>query len=93
MKNVVSLDERRKAARLQAIREDLPPRDTERWVARRKAAVARAVEAGAISAEEAMQRYSISEEELRSWCESLSRHGVTALATTRLQHYRCADNA
>lgn len=69
-------------------REDLPSPDTRRWVARRKAAVVAAVTGGMLTAEEACDRWDLSEEELDSWCEATARHGVNALRTTALQRYR-----
>ena len=47
--------------------DDLPPPNTTRWVARRKAAVMAAVRSGRITMEEALHRYQISEEEYFSW--------------------------
>lgn len=67
---------------------DLPPRDTKRWVASRKAAVVAAVRQGVLTAEEACRRYGLSPEELESWRAALDEHGVGALRTTRLQLYR-----
>ena len=69
-------------------RADLPPPDTRRWVASRKAAVVRAVQYGLMTAEQAMEMYALSEEELASWLQAASDHGVDALKTTRLQVYR-----
>ena len=69
-------------------RADLPPVDTKRWVARRKAAVVKAVAAGLISEEEALARYSLSVEELDSWRRAISSHGIKALKATKLQRYR-----
>ena len=69
-------------------RADLPPPDTSRWVARRKAAVVHAVEGGLISAEEAMTTWALSEEELASWRIAVTQHGVAALKATGLQQYR-----
>ena len=46
--------------------DDLPPPNTIRWVARRKAAVVAAVRSGRIRMEEALHRYQISEEEYLS---------------------------
>ena len=69
-------------------RDDLPSRDTRRWVARRKAAVVAAVEGGMLTPEEACERWDLSEEELDSWCQATARHGVNALRTTALQRYR-----
>ncbi|GIX14264.1 MAG: hypothetical protein KatS3mg118_2223 [Paracoccaceae bacterium] len=70
-------------------RADLPPPDTKRWVARRKAAVVAAVNGGLISAEEACERYSLSLEELESWRQAVARHGTRALRVTALQKFRC----
>ena len=72
----------------QMTRADLPPPGTSRWVARRKAAVVRGVEAGLMSREEALARYELSDEEFRSWAELASRHGTDGLKTTQLQRYR-----
>ncbi|SPJ22278.1 CtrA inhibitor SciP [Palleronia abyssalis] len=69
-------------------RADLPDRNTRRWVASRKAAVVRAVEAGLISRDEAQDLYEISEEELESWSTAVSQFGEAALRTTRIQKYR-----
>src|SRR5262249_41395446 len=46
--------------------DDLPPPNTARWVARRKAAVVAAVRSGSIPVEEALSRYQLSEEEFLS---------------------------
>ena len=67
-------------------RADLPSPDTRRWVARRKAAVVRAVAAGLISRGEALESYGISEEEFESWCTAVAAHGETALKATQLQN-------
>ncbi|MGB8621837.1 MAG: DUF1153 domain-containing protein [Paracoccaceae bacterium] len=69
-------------------RADLPPVDTRRWVASRKAAVVKAIVAGLISRKEAMARYSLTDEELDSWQMAIARHGPKALKTTKLQRYR-----
>jgi Protein of unknown function (DUF1153) len=66
----------------------LPPADTKRWVARRKAAVVTAVRSGAISIEEACRRYHLSEEEFLAWERKIKAHGVAGLRITRLQIYR-----
>ncbi len=67
---------------------DLPPRDTKRWVASRKAAVVAAVAQKLISESEACARYGLTAEELASWRSALKDHGVGALRATRLQLYR-----
>lgn len=69
-------------------RADLPPADTRRWVASRKAVVVKAVTAGLISAEEACRRYGLSEEELEAWCAAVARHGEQALKATAVQRFR-----
>ena len=69
-------------------RADLPPPDTRRWVASRKAAVIRAVGAGLITRPEALERYGLSEEEFDGWCRAVTRHGEAALRATALQKYR-----
>ncbi|WP_138465510.1 DUF1153 domain-containing protein [Poseidonocella sp. HB161398] len=69
-------------------RADLPPRDTRRWVASRKAVVVRAVDHGLITREEALKMYGLSEEELESWQNAVKAHGEAALKTTSLQKYR-----
>ena len=68
--------------------EDLPPADTERWVARRKAEVVAGVRDGVISLEEACRRYRLSVDEYRSWERLYSRHGLEGLRTTRIKKFR-----
>ena len=67
---------------------DLPPRDTKRWVPRRKAIVVFAVEGGLISAAEACKRYGLSLEELEGWKCLAQKHGVRGLRTTKVKQYR-----
>jgi hypothetical protein len=67
---------------------ELPPPDTKRWVARRKAVVVDAVRNGAISLEEACRRYELSVEEFLAWQRAIESHGVAGLRVTRLQIYR-----
>jgi len=69
-------------------RADLPSAQTSRWVARRKAVVVKAVEAGLIDAAEACEMYNLSQEELESWCAAVATFGERALKTTALQRYR-----
>ena len=69
-------------------RADLPPKDTKRWVASRKAAVVRGVAYGLISQAEALDRYGLSEEEFSEWVTAVSQHGIEALKATSLQKYR-----
>lgn len=66
---------------------DLPPTDT-RWVASRKNIVVQAVLHGLITRDEALRRYSLSEEEFDGWLAAVIRHGRAALKITSLQKYR-----
>jgi hypothetical protein len=68
--------------------DDLPPPDTQRWVARRKAEVVAAVRAGLLTLEEACDRYSLSHEEFLGWEAAIDRHGLGGLRVTRIQDYR-----
>ena len=67
---------------------DLPPSDTRRWVASRKAVVVQAVRAGLISRKAALERYELSDEEFDLWAKAVETHGVEALKVTALQKYR-----
>jgi hypothetical protein len=66
---------------------DLPAPSTKRWVPRRKAEVVAAVRGGLISLEEACSRYSLMAEEFLSWRDSVDRHGLPGLRSTRTQQY------
>jgi hypothetical protein len=68
----------------------LPPPTTRRWVTSRKVAVIAAVRSGAISLDEACQRYSLSREEFSGWIGMLEKHGAPGLRVTRIQIYRDA---
>lgn len=63
-------------------RADLPPPDTVRWVASRKAVVVFAVAYGLISRAEAISCYDLSEEELEGWEAAMRRGGVSGLKVT-----------
>lgn len=69
-------------------RDTLPPRNTTRWVARRKAEVVAAVENGVLSVSDACERYNLTLEELASWQRAIEREGMAGLRATRVQHYR-----
>ncbi|ETX15536.1 hypothetical protein OCH239_13890 [Roseivivax halodurans JCM 10272] len=69
-------------------RADLPPKETLRWVASRKAAVVRAVLYGLLTEEQARERYRLSEEELRGWIRAMAHHGEGALKATAVRKYR-----
>ncbi len=68
--------------------QDLPPANTKRWVARRKAQVVAGVRAGLITLEDACARYTLTVEEFLSWADIVDRHGIRGLRVTRLQDYR-----
>lgn len=63
-------------------RADLPPPDTKRWVASRKAAVVRGVLYGLLTQEEALERYALSDEEFTGWVVAITEHGPAALKAT-----------
>lgn len=69
-------------------RADLPPADTRRWVASRKAIVVKAVKHGLLSESEAKERYALSDEEYALWVEAIEKHGEKALRVTTIQKYR-----
>lgn len=69
-------------------RADLPPTKTKRWVASRKAAVVRGVAYGLITKREALEMYSLSEDEFNEWVTAVSTHGTEALKATAVQKYR-----
>ena len=69
-------------------RADLPPADTRRWVASRKAAVVRGVLSGLITRDAALERYGLSAEELEEWIRAVTQHGLDALKATSVQKYR-----
>jgi hypothetical protein len=64
--------------------ESLPPPNTSRWVARRKAQVATAVQNGLLSVDEACRRYRLTLEELAGWQRALRQFGVRGLQATRM---------
>jgi hypothetical protein len=68
--------------------DDLPPPDTRRWVARRKAEVVTAVRGGLLTYEEALERWGLTPEEFASWERAMERHGLDGLRVTRLRQFR-----
>jgi transposase-like protein len=69
---------------------ELPPSNTRRWVARRKAAVVAAVSSGMITIEEACRRYQMSGEELFAWQRAFENYGIVGLRAGYFQQYRSA---
>jgi hypothetical protein len=68
--------------------DDLPPPDTRRWVARRKAEVVTAVRGGLLTYEEALERWGLTPEEFGSWERAMERHGLDGLRVTRIRKFR-----
>jgi hypothetical protein len=68
--------------------DTLPPADTSRWVARRKAEVVSAVNGGLLTIDEVCERYRLTLEEFASWQRAIDRSGMPGLRVTRVQHYR-----
>jgi hypothetical protein len=66
----------------------MPPSDTKRWVASRKADVVRGIREGVVSRMEACTRYKLSDEELRLWERAIDAAGTPGLRVTRVQVYR-----
>jgi PHD/YefM family antitoxin component YafN of YafNO toxin-antitoxin module len=69
-------------------RADLPPGNTRRWVASRKAAVVLAVQHGLITHNEALNAYALSAEEFESWQSAVQAHGTEGLKVTTLRKLR-----
>lgn len=69
-------------------RADLPPADTRRWVASRKAVLVHAVAHGLISRADVFERYGLSEEEFDLWAEAVRKHGLQGLKVTAIQKFR-----
>ena len=69
-------------------RADLPPVNTRRWVASRKATVVSAVQHGLLGRDAALEMYDLSDEEFTEWETALRVHGREALKTTSLQRFR-----
>jgi len=69
-------------------RSDLPPKNTSRWVARRKAKVVAAVVGGLITDKEACEMYDLTTDELDGWIAAVRNHGPAALRVTAIQKYR-----
>ena len=67
---------------------ELPPLNTRRWVARRKAAVVAAVSSGMITVEEACCRYQMSEEEFFAWRRAFENYGILGLRAGCIQQQR-----
>lgn len=62
---------------------DLPPRNTTRWVPRRKAEIIAAVNGGLLSLTDACRRYQISHEEFHDWVRAYGQSGLLGLRARR----------
>lgn len=91
MSNMNKPHPRKTTLRLVKSGMELPPANTKRWVARRKAQVVYAVQAGEISLTDACERYSLSVEEYLGWQRAIEKSGIAGLRTTRIQDYRNKD--
>ncbi|MEQ1550045.1 DUF1153 domain-containing protein [Sphingorhabdus sp.] len=69
-------------------RESMPPANTTRWVASRKAQVVAAVESGLMTLEEVIRCYRLSLEEFYSWRRAMDRAGVKGLRVAWAQEDR-----
>jgi Protein of unknown function (DUF1153) len=69
---------------------DLPPRDTARWVPRKKAEIVAAVRGGLLSLGEARERYALTLEEFTAWQDSVDHFGLQGLRATHSRDYRPA---
>mgnify|MGYP001176961022 FL=1 len=69
-------------------RADLPPKETRRWVASRKAVLVQAVAFGLIPRSDVLERYDLSEEEFDLWSEAVQKHGIAGLKVTAIQKFR-----
>jgi len=65
---------------------DLPPADTARWTASKKANVVIAIRSGLLSLEEAERKYMLSTEELMSWKSAYDARGIEGLKATKLRN-------
>lgn len=72
---------------------DLPPPETVRWTANRKAIVVRAVRAGLMPLQEVLNRYHMTEKELLIWEQGLKDDGEVGLKVTHFQRRRRARKA
>ena len=63
--------------------ESVPPVTTTRWVARRKAQVVAAVQAGLFTIDEACQLYGLTLEEFLGWQRAIRESGVRGLRITK----------
>ena len=72
-------------------RDTLPPPNTSRWVASRKAQVVAAVESGLLTIDQVMARYNLSLEEFCAWQHAMDRAGIAGLRVGWAQQERAGQ--
>ena len=70
--------------------DSLPPPNTTRWVASRKAQVVAAVESGLLTLDQVLARYNLSLEEFYGWQYAMDRAGVAGLRVSARQQDRAS---
>ena len=65
--------------------DNMPPRGTVRWIARRKAEVVAAVRGGLLSFGDACERYALTSEELIAWQQAIEHSGMNGLHATHVR--------
>jgi len=65
---------------------NLPPANTTRWIARRKAEVVVAVQGGLLTLEQALRRYDISHDEFLEWKLHYEVEGLPGLQVSARSH-------
>ena len=70
------------------VETELPSLHSRRWTIRRKAAVLEALHSGALTLDQARERYALSVEEIRAWERQVERHGLHGLRATHVQIFR-----
>jgi len=68
--------------------DSLPPANTSRWTARRKAEVIAAIHGKLITREWALKTYRWTEAELKYWEMSLAKFGLDGLKVTKVHEHR-----
>lgn len=72
-------------------RHNLPPPETTRWVASRKATVVIALKKALVTRDYVIELYALSDEELDGWIRNFETHGEQALCVTKITTYRRTD--
>jgi hypothetical protein len=67
---------------------DLPPPQTGRWVARRKAELVMAVRGGLLTIEDVCDRYALTLDEFLAWERAFARFGMAGLRARDVDYHR-----